>query len=31
MIIYTIGFTKKNDKQFFEPLRENGVQLLIGP
>ena len=29
MIIYTIGFTKKNAKQFFEPLRENGVQLLI--
>ena len=29
MVIYTIGFTKKKAEQFFEPLRENGVQLLI--
>lgn len=28
MIIYTIGFTKKNAKQFFESLKSNGVQLL---
>lgn len=29
MTIYTIGFTKKNAEQFFEPLKNNGVQLLV--
>ncbi len=29
MVIYTIGFTKKKAEQFFEPLKKNGVQLLV--
>ncbi len=28
MILYTIGFTKKSAKQFFEALISNGVQML---
>lgn len=29
MTIYTIGFTKKKAEQFFNPLRDNKVQLLV--
>lgn len=29
MKIYTIGFTKKTAKQFFDLLRENGVECLV--
>lgn len=27
--IYTIGFTKKNAKRFFELLRKNGIELVL--
>jgi uncharacterized protein (DUF488 family) len=29
MNLYTIGFTKKNAKEFFETLKKNGVKILI--
>ena len=29
MKIYTIGFTKKNAEQFFNPIKKNGIELLI--
>ena len=29
MTIYTIGFTKKNAEQFFKPIKENGIEILI--
>ena len=29
MTIYTIGFTKKNAEQFFTPIRENEIKMLI--
>jgi uncharacterized protein (DUF488 family) len=29
MNIYTIGFTKRTAKQFFTPIKEQGIQLLI--
>lgn len=29
MVIYTIGFTKKKAEHFFEPLKQNGIQLLV--
>jgi len=29
MTIYTIGFTKKNAEQFFEPIKNSGIEMLI--
>ncbi|MBR6478236.1 MAG: DUF488 domain-containing protein [Lachnospiraceae bacterium] len=29
MIIYTIGFTQKTAREFFEPIKKNEIQLLI--
>ena len=29
MTVYTIGFTKKNAEQFFDPIKGNGVEILI--
>ena len=29
MTLYTIGFTKKTAEQFFEPLKSEGVELLV--
>ena len=29
MKLYTIGFTKKTAEQFFEPLKANGIELLL--
>lgn len=29
MIIYTIGFTQKSAKEFFDKIKENGIELLL--
>ena len=29
MIVYTIGFTKKSARRFFETIKEHGVEMLI--
>ena len=29
MILYTMGFTKKNAKEFFDSIKEKNIEILI--